>query len=103
MSQSKEFTVLTDGLAFPEGPIWLECGDLLVVEIAAQQLTRIEPNGKTHVVAELQGGPNGAALGPDGKVYICNNGGFSWTKSGGVLPSVAPTSRNMSSSTLRLS
>ena len=24
------------------------------------------------------GGPNGAALGPDGKIYLCNNGGFSW-------------------------
>ena len=30
------------------------------------------------VVAELGGGPNGAALGPDGHCYVCNNGGFSW-------------------------
>jgi gluconolactonase len=30
------------------------------------------------VVARIPGGPNGAALGPDGKMYVCNNGGFSW-------------------------
>ncbi len=31
------------------------------------------------MVAQLGGGPNGAAIGPDGKCYICNNGGFKWT------------------------
>ena len=27
-------------------------------------------------MAHCGGGPNGAALGPDGRVYVCNNGGF---------------------------
>src|SRR3712207_7565701 len=27
-------------------------------------------------ISELDGGPNGAAIGPDGCLYICNNGGF---------------------------
>ncbi len=65
-------------LAFPEGPIALRDGSVLVVEIAAGRLTRILPNGQKETVAELGGGPNGAALGPDGKCYVCNNGGFSW-------------------------
>jgi gluconolactonase len=26
----------------------------------------------------MGGGPNGAAIGPDGKCYVCNNGGFKW-------------------------
>ena len=26
-------------------------------------------------VAEIEGGPNGAAVGPDGAIYLCNNGG----------------------------
>ena len=26
----------------------------------------------------MSGGPNGAAIGPGGKVYVCNNGGFNW-------------------------
>jgi gluconolactonase len=29
-------------------------------------------------LAQHTGGPNGAALGPEGKIYVCNNGGFSW-------------------------
>lgn len=91
MSSAADITLVAEGLAFPEGPIWLENGDLLVVEIAAQQLTRIETTGKKHVIAKLQGGPNGAALGPDGMVYICNNGGFSWTKAGGVLRPTGPS------------
>jgi gluconolactonase len=36
------------------------------------------PDGEKQVVAELGGGPNGAAIGPDGKCYVCNNGGFNW-------------------------
>ena len=30
------------------------------------------------VVAQVGGGPNGAAIGPDGHCYVCNNGGFKW-------------------------
>ena len=67
------------GLQFPEGPIALGNGDVLVVEIARRTLTRISPDGSVTVVADLGGGPNGAALGPDGAVYITNNGGcFTW-------------------------
>lgn len=29
------------------------------------------------MIAKLGGGPNGGAIGPGGKCYICNNGGFS--------------------------
>ena len=68
------------GLAFPEGPIALKDGDVLVVEIAGGRLTRISPSGQKQTIANLGGGPNGAAIGPDGKCYICNNGGFSWHK-----------------------
>ena len=65
-------------LAFPEGPIWLPDGGLLLVEIEAQTLTRIDTDGRRHVVAKTGGGPNGAAMGPDGRCYVCNNGGFRW-------------------------
>src|SRR5207302_9365832 len=37
------------------------------------------------VVADLGGGPNGAAIGPDGAAYVCNNGGFLWTEAGSFL------------------
>ncbi len=67
------------GLQFPEGPIALDDGSVLLVEIARGTLTRVSPSGKVTVVAHLGGGPNGAAIGPDGAVYVCNNGGFRWT------------------------
>ncbi len=70
---------LASGLQFPEGPIALDDGSVLLVEIARGTLTRVRPDGTVHVVADLGGGPNGAAIGPDGAVYVCNNGGFRWT------------------------
>ena len=69
---------VTSGLRFPEGPVALPDGSVLVVEIEARTLTRVAPDGRKTVVSRHTGGPNGAAMGPDGKVYICNNGGFSW-------------------------
>lgn len=77
--------VLADGLEFPEGPVAMADGSVLVVEIRRGTLTRVEPDGATAVVAECGGGPNGAALGPDGHVYVCNNGGFEWIDRGGRL------------------
>ena len=69
------FDIIANGLQFPEGPIALGDGSVLVVEIARATLSRVEPNGTVTVVAECGGGPNGAAIGPDGAVYVCNNGG----------------------------
>ena len=74
-----------NGLSFPEGPIALGDGSLLVVEIAAGCLTRIARDGSKHTVAKLGGGPNGAAMGPDGRCYVCNNGGFVWRERDGTL------------------
>jgi gluconolactonase len=68
--------VLTDALRFPEGPVPLADGSVVVVEIAGQALTRVHPGGRLEVVAELAGGPNGAALGPEGWCYVCNSGGW---------------------------
>jgi gluconolactonase len=76
---------ITSGLQFPEGPVAMNDGSVLVVEIKRQTLTRISPDGTKQVVATTGGGPNGAAIGPDGKVYICNNGGFEWGEVGGLL------------------
>src|SRR5437868_4153167 len=79
------FRTLAEGLQFPEGPVALADGSVLLVEIAAGTLTRIAPDGTKSVVAETGGGPNGAAIGPDGACYIANNGGFKWTRRPGGM------------------
>ncbi len=37
--------------------------------------------GKVTVEVDVPGSPNGLAIGPDGALYICNSGGFSWETS----------------------
>lgn len=70
-----DLTEITDGLRFPEGPIAMPDGSVIVVEMFGECLTRVWPDGSKETVAETPGGPNGAAIGPDGAVYLCNNGG----------------------------
>lgn len=86
-----EIQEITSGLQFPEGPIAMPDGSVILVEIKRQTLTRVMPDGAHRIVAHLGGGPNGAAMGPDGKIYVCNNGGFEWhERNGRVYPGMAP-------------
>jgi gluconolactonase len=80
-----QLTEIADGLGFPEGPVMLPDGGMLVVEIARGCITRIGRDGRKHVLARPGGGPNGAAFGPDGFLYVCNSGGFSWRNDDGRL------------------
>jgi gluconolactonase len=75
--------VVTEGLGFPEGPVAFEDGSVVVVELRGGRVTRCLPDGRKMSVAEVGGGPNGAAIGPDGALYICNNG-----YGGGAPPSI---------------
>jgi len=69
------FTTVTTGLRFPEGPVAMADGSVLVAEMFGQRITRVQPDGSKATVAEVPGGPNGLAIGPDGGLYVCNNGG----------------------------
>ena len=74
--------ILATGLRFPEGPVVRKDGSLLFVEIERRTVSRLTPSG-VEVVARLRGGPNGLAVGPDGDLYVCNNGGFLFGLDGG--------------------
>lgn len=71
--------IITEGLAFPEGPVVMQDGSVIVVELAGGRITRCW-NGRTETICEIGGGPNGAAIGPDGALYVCNNGGLDLVK-----------------------
>jgi gluconolactonase len=81
------------GLNFPEGPVAMSDGSVVLVEIGRGTVTRVSPDGKAEVVAEPGGGPNGAAIGPDGKLYVCNNGAsFDYVEMEGLNVPVQPGS-----------
>lgn len=70
-----EVTILATGLGFPEGPIVEPDGSVIVTEIRNGRCTRITPDGTVSLFSDCGGGPNGLAVGPDGDLYLCNNGG----------------------------
>ena len=83
------FKLVASGLRFPEGPVAMPDGSVILVEIERRTLSRVTPDGKVHVIATLGGGPNGAAMGPGGKIYVTNNGGLKFVERPGKLFPVA--------------
>ncbi len=80
-----DIAVMATGLRFPEGPVVLKDGSIALVEIARGTVSRVALDGTVSVIAEPGGGPNGLALGPDGMLYVCNNGGFAWHEEPGMI------------------
>ncbi len=74
--------IVAEGLKFPEGPVAMPDGTVVLTEIKTGKLTRVAPDGTKTEVADVGGGPNGLAVGADGALYVCNNGGFIWTEIG---------------------
>jgi gluconolactonase len=74
--RTSDFRVIADGLGYPEGPMALADGSVILTELEAQTLTRIAPDGTREVLASIGGSPNAVAAGPGGRLLICNSGGF---------------------------
>ena len=75
-----DYRIVTEGLEFPEGPLEMPNGDILVTEIKAGRLSTVAADGTITPFATTGGGPNGAAIGPDGAIYVAQNGGFEWSE-----------------------
>jgi gluconolactonase len=71
---------VTGGLEFPEGPVALSDGSICVTEVRGGCVSRVSLSGQRQVFAQVGGGPNGAAIGPHGSLYVCNNGGSTWAE-----------------------
>jgi gluconolactonase len=70
-----EVRIVASGFGFPEGPVVMPDGAVILTEIAGKCVTRIGADGARSTVGSAGGGPNGLAIGPDGALYVCNNGG----------------------------
>ena len=83
-----ELEILATGLGFPEGPVVCPDGSVILTEIRTNQCSRVAPDGTTTVFSRSGGGPNGLAYGPDGALYLCNNGGSKYVEghSMGIAP-----------------
>lgn len=83
--------IIAEGLRLSEGPVARRRRKRAGVEVLGGTLERVRPDGKIELVADLGGGPSAAAIGPDGRCYVCNNGGFiSVEMNGMMLPSPPP-------------
>ena len=49
---------VANGLKFPEGPVAMDDGSIVLVEIAAGKITRIKKDGKKQTLSSPGGGPN---------------------------------------------
>jgi gluconolactonase len=89
-----DIQLVAENLQFPEGPIAMNDGSVILTEIKRGTLTRIAADGPVSLVANVGGGPNGAAIGPDGAIYVTNNGGsFEWLDTMGMtVPGPTPAS-----------
>lgn len=70
-----DIRILASDLGFPEGPVWMADGSVILGEISGRKVTRVAPDGTKSEIGKAGGGPNGVATGPDGALYVCNNGG----------------------------
>ena len=87
-----DIEIVAEGLCFPEGPVWMLDGSIILVETGAGRITRVLPDGTKQTVAECGGGPNGIAVGPDGWLYVANNGGMEvYEENGLTLTTGHPT------------
>src|ERR1700761_6782791 len=70
-----EVRIVASGFGFPEGPVVMPDGAVILTEIAGRCCTRIGADGARSTIGNAGGGPNRLAIGPGGALYLCNNGG----------------------------
>jgi gluconolactonase len=87
-SSSPDVKILATGLGFPEGPVAMPDGSVVLTEIRNNRCSKVSPDGTVSLFSAAGGGPNGLAIGPDGAFYLCNNGGSRYVE--GYSMGVAP-------------
>jgi gluconolactonase len=73
-----DIEIIAEGCGFPEGPVACDDGSVIYGNLRAGDVMRVRPDGSQHVVAHTGGVPSGLAFGPDGALYCCNGGPYTW-------------------------
>lgn len=82
-ARQRPFDIHAEGLGFPEGPVALPDGGIAFVDLLHQKIRILDKSG-LRVLCTVKGSPNGMRLGPDGALYVTNNGGIA-PEGGGKL------------------
>ena len=59
-----DIRIMASGLRFPEGPVGMADGSVILGEIAGSKVTRVAPDGAKTEIGKAGGGPNGVATRP---------------------------------------
>lgn len=78
------FEVLATDLLYPEGPVAVREGGVIVSEVGGGRVTSVTSAGK-RTVATTGLSPAGCAIGPDGLLYVCNSGGTVFRDRDGLM------------------
>ena len=68
--------VLADGLGFTEGPTLMPDGRIAVTSISHGCIYLVDPEGGAPERISTGGSANGSAVGPDGTLFVAQNGGI---------------------------
>jgi gluconolactonase len=70
-----DMEIVASGFGFAEGPAVMPDGSVVLTDIKQSCVWLVARDDSKSMLAKTGGGPNGLALGPDGALYCCNNGG----------------------------
>lgn len=66
--------MITDNLKFPEGPVFLDSGDIALVELRGESITHIKRKTFEKTRYHVGGMPNGMVVKDENTLYFCDAG-----------------------------
>ena len=70
----EDWQIVSEGHSFSEGPAVNARGEVFFTDLSNDGIHKIGLDGKVTIFQKESGWPNGQMFGPDGKLYVCQNG-----------------------------